>query len=61
MAAPRMGKEPEQAREILRKLVGEVTLQPNEEGLAAVLRGNLAGILDLSREDCDTVGAAGGI
>ncbi len=56
-----MAKEPEQARTILRKLVGEVTLKPNRRGLLAVLRGNVSGILDLSPDICDTIGAGRGI
>ena len=56
-----MGKDPAQARSILRKLVGEVTLKPNSKGLMALVQGNLAGILDLSPEVCDTIGAGRGI
>ncbi len=56
-----MGKDPAHARSILRRLIGEVTLKPNSKGLMAVVRGNLAGILDLSPEVCDTIGAGRGI
>ena len=52
---------PARARTILRKLVGEVTLEPNSEGLAAVVQGNLEGILDLSGGHYDTTGAGRGI
>jgi hypothetical protein len=44
-----MGKDPARARTILQKLIGEVTLRPNQNGLEAILRGNLPGILDLDR------------
>jgi hypothetical protein len=50
-----IGKDPARARTILQKLIGEVTLKPNQNGLEAILRGNLPGILDLDRY-C-TVGA----
>lgn len=56
-----MGKDPARARGILRRLIGEVTLRPNSKGLLAVVRGNLAGILDLSPQVCDTIGAGRGI
>jgi hypothetical protein len=54
-----MGKDPARARTILQKLIGEVTLKPNQEGLEAILRGNIPGILDLDRY-C-TIGAGRGI
>ncbi len=54
-----MGKHPAEARSILQKLIGEVTLKPNHKGLEAILRGNLSGILDLDRY-C-TIGAGRGI
>ncbi len=38
-------------------LIGEVTLKPNSQGLLAIVQGNLAGILDLSPEVCETTGA----
>ncbi len=44
-----MGEHPAEARSILQKLIGEVTLKPNHKGLEAILRGNLPGILDLDR------------
>ncbi len=44
-----MGKDPARARTILKKLIGEVTLKPNQGGLEALLRGNLPRILDLDR------------
>ncbi len=54
-----MGKDAARTRTILKKLIGEVTLKPNQNGLEAILRGNLPGILDLDRY-C-TVGAGRGI
>lgn len=56
-----MGKDLARARGILRRLIGEATLRPNTTGLMAVVRGNLAGILDLRPEVCDTIGAGRGI
>ncbi len=53
-----MGKHPAEARSILQKLIGEVTLKPNHKGLEAILQGNLQGILDL---DCYCTIGAGGI
>lgn len=49
-----VGKEPDRARVILQKLIGDVTLQPNKEGLEAVLRGNVPGILNLDERYCTT-------
>ena len=54
-----MGKDPARARMILQKLIGEVSLKLNQEGLEAILQGNLPGILDLDRY-C-TIGAGRGI
>jgi len=54
-----MGKDSARARTILQRLIGEVTLKPNQKGLEAILRGNLSGILDLDRY-C-TIGAGRGI
>jgi len=53
-------KDPARARSILAKLIGEVALEPNGKGLVAVLRGNIAGILDLEGRYC-AVGAGRGI
>lgn len=49
-----IGREPDRARTILQKLVGEVTLQPTDEGLDAVVRGNIPGILNLDKWYCTT-------
>ena len=42
-----LGRDTEQARAILRDLLGEITLQPDDKGLVAVLRGNVPGIVGL--------------
>jgi hypothetical protein len=42
-----LGPDTERARGILRNLLGEITLQPDDRGLVAVLRGNVPGILGL--------------
>ncbi len=50
-----LGRDTERARAILRDLVGEINLEPDDEGLIAVLRGNVQGILGL-RYDNDGAG-----
>jgi len=55
-----VGKEPDRARVIVQKLIGEVTMEPNNKGLEAVLRGNLASVLNLEEKYC-TTGAGRGI
>ncbi len=40
-------RDTERARAILRDLLGEITLQPDDKGLVAVLQGNVRGILGL--------------
>ena len=40
--------------------VGEVILEPNEEGLTAIVQGNLEGILDLGSGHYGTNGAVMG-
>jgi len=40
-------RDTERARAILRDLLGEITLQPDDKGLVAVLQGNVPGILGL--------------
>ena len=42
-----LGRDTEQARAILRDLLDEITLQPDDKGLVAVLRGNVPGIVGL--------------
>ncbi len=50
--------DPDHARSLLARLVGQVTLRRDRDHLIAELRGNLPGILDL---DCDNPGAGRGI
>ena len=49
-----VGKDPDRARVILQKLIGEVTLEPNDQGLMAVLRGNVCGNANLEDGSCTT-------
>ncbi len=42
-----LGRDTERARAILRDLLGEITLKPDDKGLVAVLQGNVPGILGL--------------
>lgn len=53
-----LNRDIERARAILGRLVGQIMLQPTKEGLTAVLRGNVAGILGLHY---DKSGAGRGI
>lgn len=53
-----LGRDTERARAILRDLLGEITLEPDDKGLVAVLRGNVPGILGLP---FDNGGAGRGI
>lgn len=53
-----LGRDTERSRALLRDLLGEIALEPDEEGLFAVLRGNVSGILGLR---CNNGGAGRGI
>ncbi len=50
--------DPDHARSLLARLVGQVTLRRDGDHLIAELKGNLPGILDLN---CDNPGAGRGI
>lgn len=44
-----LGQDTDRARELLRDLLGKVTIRPTNEGLVAELRGNVEGLLSLEK------------
>jgi hypothetical protein len=45
-----IGKDMDEARTILRSLLGEITLKPTPEGPKARLRGNIRGLLTFDEQ-----------